>query len=478
MNYARPVPSWLKRLIIVMALIMLVAGVALTSGYLGSPATPVPTTTFNQQPPATVPTEVAGGVGSTVQPLTELSTTPDSVATALTFSSVRGTVTAAALEANSRATVTAQAVGRVTATHNVQVASGATSTAVQIAAGTSTAQAVTQANAVATGVAQALASLTATAAPVAQAPPASQVPVPPQPQAPPPTAPTFAAMFETNFYHQIDFARAAREQGGAGVTLYSQCENLTCWYMKTARGKKAMDVNAAVASQFGPGWTAVAVGTGKDDWRAARFSDLSYVVLPVMMVASDKAWDVAGVNNGLGRLRSLLAHSQSWYYKHVGRTFRLMQPLVIISNRTAAQWESVTTMYADKNTLAQTAWSQYDGKLPPPGDNLRVVIAPYTGGSYAIEQSALSMPNFAVIPPLATSLTCAQSGPYDRPCQSATYLVDQALGLSFGLGHSCASYPSEPLCHLSIMQEGKPPAALLLQPEIDRLAKSPFFSRY
>jgi len=53
----------------------------------------------------------------------------------------------------------------------------------------------------------------------------------------------------------------------------------------------------------------------------------------------------------------------------------------------------------------------------------------------------------------------------------------QALGLSFGLGHSCAAYPRDPRCRISLMQEGKPPGAMLLQPEIEKLEQSPFFTR-
>ena len=491
------------RLSILAAMIMLVAGVGMISGYFGGMpdsavlATSTPGATSEARPPAEnlpgTPTNLAvhatatgdapGTEVAAQSPVVEVQVTntaraiaqatPISQVSAITGVGSSNMATAMAVEAQSTAVAQASALA---ATSTAQVVAQLTVSA----AGTAQAISNTNADETATAVTAATAAQIAASQQTQQAQQAQQAQQTQEAQQAQPTVTSvvLSVIFEDDYYRGIDIWAATREQFGAKAVLYSKCEGLNCWYVKSGAQVKALDLKRAVTKQYGADWTLVAIGAGKSDWRAVRFSDLSYAVLPVMMVSADRLTDVAGVNTGLARFRTVLVNSQYWYYAHVGKTFRLLQPVIVTTDQTSAQWNNLSGMYTNKDKLAQAALSQYSKQLPAPGNDLRVVIAPYTGENYTIAQGALSMPGFAVAPALATSLWCPQSGQLDKQCQSAAYLVGQALGLSFGLGHSCAVYPRDRNCRVSLMQEGKPPSAMLLQPEVKTLEKSPFFTRY
>lgn len=295
------------------------------------------------------------------------------------------------------------------------------------------------------------------------------------------TQQAISSTFESSFYRPIDLVSAAREQRGQGAVLTSECEHINCWRAKKGGQSLSLDMNRAASKQYGQGWIAAAVGAGKDDWRAIKLDDFNYVVLPIMLVASDRATDTSGISTGLSRYRTVLAIVQSWYYAKVGRTFRLAQPLVVFTDRTSAQWNSLSQASIGKANLyalGEEAISQYLRRMAPIPGRLRVVLAPYTGDSSNIEYGGISKGGFAVVPQRATSLNCLTSGSLSRDCADAAYATGQALGYAFGLDNSCSDFPRDPQCRRSLMQGTTPPDAILLQTEIDKLKQSPFFSRY
>jgi|GEM_PF-1854103 len=295
------------------------------------------------------------------------------------------------------------------------------------------------------------------------------------------TRETFTVLFESAFYRPVDLERAAHEQWGASATLVSTCEHLHCWKARVGRELKWLDLKRAATAQYGPGWIAAAVGAGKNDWRAVKMDDLSYLVLPVMLVASDRTVDGVGIASGLARYRSVLASTQYWYYTHVGRTFRLLEPLVVFTDYSSAEWNALAGGTADAQkakTLGTEAMAQYSRWLPAPPRSLRVIVAPYTGESAHAWQGAVAIGDFAVAPPRATSLTCSLFTQRSRECNNNVYSIGQALGYLFGLNNSCADYPGDIRCRSSLMQGAPPPGAILLQGEINKLRQSPFFTRY
>lgn len=285
--------------------------------------------------------------------------------------------------------------------------------------------------------------------------------------------------FEGQFFRSLDLQLAAQEQYGSAAALTSTGEHLYQWKVQVGKELKDIDVKLAVANQYGSGWSLVAAGVHLYDWRALHFKEPDYVVLPVMLIASDKFFDIAGVRRGLDRFRSVLGRTQDWYTSRViDARFRLLQPLVIPTNLTSAQWNETSNMTQQdehRYALLDAAINAYGEQLPTPRKDLRVVLAPYTGESDDIWLGAAASGRYVVVPPRATSVDCPPTGPLDSQCADAAYAVGHELGHAFNLGHSCEVYAGNPRCGSSIMQSSKPPDAILLGHEICSLLKSPFF---
>jgi hypothetical protein len=291
------------------------------------------------------------------------------------------------------------------------------------------------------------------------------------------TRPT--ADFDPSFYYTIDVARAARDQYGPGATVAALYDHLFGWRAVVNGQYMSLDLHAAVARQFGRTWSLVAIGVGLYDWRAVRFPSMQNLVLPVMLVSSDLFFDVAGVANGVARFRSVLTTVQNWYRARTGgSSFRMLQPLVLYTSQTSSQWNALSDITADpahRWDLINAARAAYAAQLPGPGSARKMVLSMYTGESQNVWLGAASGENYAVVPPRATSLTCPERGTLDPLCADAAYAIGHELGHTFGLAHSCDTYPNYGNCQYSIMQTGKPWDAILLPPEITRLLQTPFF---
>jgi hypothetical protein len=284
--------------------------------------------------------------------------------------------------------------------------------------------------------------------------------------------------FDGGLYRPLDLQAAAAEQYGPLARLIEDGDHLYDWKVRVGREIHGLDLARAVADQYGSGYRLVMTGVHKYDWKAFRAAEPDHVVLPVLIVAAEHFYDIEGVRRALDRYRSVLGRVQTWYRARTGAELRMLEPLIARSDLTGAQWDFLsasTAQEAHRYDLLEQSVAAYEAELPAPGDNLRVVIAQYTGESAGIWLGAAASGRYAVAPPRAASLDCPEAGDLDAACSDAAYAIGHELGHTFGLGHTCDDYPEFGNCAASIMHTGKPPQAILTPPEVCALRDSPFF---
>ena len=330
--------------------------------------------------------------------------------------------------------------------------------------------------------------------------------------------PQLGTGFDGSQYFGINVQLAAQQQHGSSATAVQVSGHLYGWRAQVGSAQYSIDMRRAVRDQFGSDYVLGAVGVGIYDWRAVHWSALSqypneFVVIPVMPIASDRFFDVTAVAQGLANLKSVLLATRNWYALRVGKTFRMLQPLVVFNQwpMTSTQWDG----YSASNAAAYQdyAWNAYASVYPQPvpyipgAEGAGVVaavgadvtefqvgdrVAWATGtASYAqkvavdaaiavpVASSPPFRPVFAITAPIASSIGCPTTftNPQDFHCSAAEYDIGHWLGVTLGLA-DCVTNPTLNECVNSggsIMQVAEPWLAGLTAIEIAKLSESPFF---
>jgi hypothetical protein len=294
--------------------------------------------------------------------------------------------------------------------------------------------------------------------------------------------------FESTMFRPLDLAEAAHEQYGSGAAIVSNSDHLYDWRARVKVQSNPdvyldfpINIARAARKQYGSKWIPVAVGVHRYDWKAVRVRDFDCMVLPVMLIACDRFYDINAVRTGLERFRTVLEYVQGWYRLRAATTFTLVQPVVLPTRAPSIRWNELSNrtdaVPEERYILLRTAIDECTRGLPEAGSKLRVAVGIYSGDSASVWLGAASVGRYVVVPPRATSLMCPASGPLDAACADAAYALGHELGHTFGLGHSCSddAFPDNPQCGQSIMETTKPPNAILLDEEIEILLDTCFF---
>lgn len=145
--------------------------------------------------------------------------------------------------------------------------------------------------------------------------------------------------FNPDYFRDIAMDAAAKAQFGAGASAFVQGDpHFWNWKVRRADGSvTGIDLALAATTQLGAGFQPVALSNHAYSWRALRFSDLKYKVIPIILVTGDKIFDIQGVQNAVETFKSHIIQSQEWIRQAVGKTIDCIAPLVYYTRITAAQ---------------------------------------------------------------------------------------------------------------------------------------------
>lgn len=244
--------------------------------------------------------------------------------------------------------------------------------------------------------------------------------------------------------------------------------------------------------EYGSNYGEVLLGGNSNHWACVDWfdDDASYIVVPVLIIADDHTSNSNGIDDAISSVKAAMERVQSWYRRKMkpAKTFRLSQPIVTMSDKSAEDWNELSCLTASSNDRPEQCKDTssdsdrfgyyYEAQaeatktsLPRWPKKQLVVIFVYTGsdsspfwlGAAAAGPYSANPPNIAVCP--ADSDTCG------------LYSIGHELGHSFGLKHSC-EIVQKPKCYRGIMQNPGDDGVLdsvLFRKEQEVLDLSPYF---
>ena len=242
--------------------------------------------------------------------------------------------------------------------------------------------------------------------------------------------------------------------------------------------------------RFSSNHVEVLLGGTANDWACVDWkNNARFVVVPVLVIASDFRADSNAISDAIESVSAAMDRVQSWYRRKMksGKTFRLVRPILQLSNKSGEEWNELSCLTGSPSERPQECIDQSSE-----ADRFGYY---YEGQAEALATSIPEWPQEQTVPTFIYTgpdsepfwLGAAAAGPYSVnppnvsvcPTESddcGLYSIGHEMGHSFGLGHSCDYV--KPKCYNGIMQN--PPnilEAVLFGKEQDILNMSPYFEK-
>lgn len=166
--------------------------------------------------------------------------------------------------------------------------------------------------------------------------------------------------FNPDYFKKVDFNRAARERYGSAFYAFREGDHAWNWKATNGTVKYGLDLSDAAFRQAGNGSVPVLTGMKAEDWRFVNYGQLTFKVIPVVLVTLDYVWDHNQIKTRLDNLKSYLIAGQEWLRQQIDRTFDMVPPVVYYTgNITKAKLDAWNISMADPNSPKR--WDYFYG---------------------------------------------------------------------------------------------------------------------